>query len=713
MPDIYLNPDVSVVNPPSGFLAGVARTFSEALTIMNTDAGTVNLPGAANGIYRIFIETTNGTFIQEQMVANGFTCDAANTYHVIGRNNPDIREPAGASGSNTVIENRDQFAEFFGETGPDDFNITPDLTNTTERSMIGVYDPNASVHDVRSSALESGVMNAYVGLFYHLSVGSIYNIVASGFGRPSYGAYRKGNANVANIYNWSVYKCSTFRGDANTILDNMAVFNCPFYSAFDASSDHNATSNAAVTGSTGVNNLVDLVATDVWVDPENGDFTPKAGSPLIGAANDSGNIGAIQTVPAPSLTIGSVPTFVRGTETVDISVTNASTTGLVESDFGFTLDGQTLAITDFAEVGSNEYTFKLTPSDTLAVQYGLQSLVVTENSITASTNVTFNPAAGFNYAALSSGFIYVPLFVIGQAVAAGAERYYNGDILSHAAGIADPQINPADGVDGWSYERPSTSVMNGADSAELGEQVEFPTARGYSVSALGVSSYDTITSPLTVSLRSIKVDGTITANRTFTYSASSSNLAPTANAGPDQTVTVGSAVTLNGGGSSDADGTVASYAWTQISGATVTLSSATAAQPIFTAPDSASTLIFSLIVTDDDGTASTADTVTVGVSTAAIYSGISFTGTDALVNNPSKTSGAGLPRSNETVTVKVVDSSDNKLLTTTVVLDASGLLPSKINVPLATIGQSGFARFKFADSSGVVEFPVAFTEVGA
>ena len=43
-------------------------------------------------------------------------------------------------------------------------------------------------------------------------------------------------------------------------------------------------------------------------------------------------------------------------------------------------------------------------------------------------------------------------------------------------------------------------------------------------------------------------------------------------------------VTLDGSGSSDPDGDPLSYAWTQVSGPTVALSDATAAQPTFTAP---------------------------------------------------------------------------------------------------------------------------------
>lgn len=101
----------------------------------------------------------------------------------------------------------------------------------------------------------------------------------------------------------------------------------------------------------------------------------------------------------------------------------------------------------------------------------------------------------------------------------------------------------------------------------------------------------------------------------------SANTAPTANAGVDQTVEPWSTVTLDGSGSSDSDGTVASYAWSQTSGTTVTLSSSTAQKPTFTAPASSSdaTLVFSLTVTDDGGATSTADTVSITVLAATEF----------------------------------------------------------------------------------------------
>ncbi len=99
------------------------------------------------------------------------------------------------------------------------------------------------------------------------------------------------------------------------------------------------------------------------------------------------------------------------------------------------------------------------------------------------------------------------------------------------------------------------------------------------------------------------------------------NDAPTANAGPNQSVNELDPVALNGAVSSDPDGNALTYSWTQILGTpVVSLTGANTATPSFTAPeltiggmDAGTTLTFQLVV-NDGSVNSTASTVNVRVS---------------------------------------------------------------------------------------------------
>jgi PKD repeat protein len=86
------------------------------------------------------------------------------------------------------------------------------------------------------------------------------------------------------------------------------------------------------------------------------------------------------------------------------------------------------------------------------------------------------------------------------------------------------------------------------------------------------------------------------------------NQPPTADAGPDQTVSQGQTVLLNGSNSTDPDDGIATYRWTQTGGPTVTLSDPGASQSSFTAPEVSQggvTLTFELTVVDRGGNQAT------------------------------------------------------------------------------------------------------------
>jgi hypothetical protein len=114
-------------------------------------------------------------------------------------------------------------------------------------------------------------------------------------------------------------------------------------------------------------------------------------------------------------------------------------------------------------------------------------------------------------------------------------------------------------------------------------------------------------------------NSTATAKVTITVSGDGppENSPPTADAGPDQTVSEGATVTLDGSASTDSDGTIVSYSWIQLSGPSVTLDDPSAAQPAFTSPNVTGDeqLVFQLTVTDNDNAT---DTDEVQITTSEI-----------------------------------------------------------------------------------------------
>ncbi len=126
-----------------------------------------------------------------------------------------------------------------------------------------------------------------------------------------------------------------------------------------------------------------------------------------------------------------------------------------------------------------------------------------------------------------------------------------------------------------------------------------------SFTAPEVSSDTDYTLTLTVS------DGDASGTDTVVVTVRNVNQQPTADAGSDQTVSEGAAVTLDGSSSSDPDGTPLSYIWTAPAG--ITLQGADTAAPSFTAPDVSSDTDYVITLNVSDGSLSHTDTVTITV----------------------------------------------------------------------------------------------------
>ncbi len=194
-------------------------------------------------------------------------------------------------------------------------------------------------------------------------------------------------------------------------------------------------------------------------------------------------------------------------------------------------------------------------------------------------------------------------------------------------------------------------------------------------------------------------NGGATATDTVVITVEAPNQPPTANAGPDQTVadadgTGSETVTLDGTASSDADGTIASYDWTE--GATPLGSGATL--PVSLTVD---VHTITLTVTDNDG-ATGSDTVIV---TVLAMSG----GTGGITGTVTDTSGKGLNRADvQTDTGQSAKTTKKGTYTltdvpaggVTVTASKSGYVSQQQAVTV-TDGNSTTADFALAEDAGV------------
>lgn len=163
----------------------------------------------------------------------------------------------------------------------------------------------------------------------------------------------------------------------------------------------------------------------------------------------------------------------------------------------------------------------------------------------------------------------------------------------------------------------SGTDSDGSIASYAWTQTAGPTVTLSATNAASVS----FTAPATITQVVLTFRLTVTDNQganasdTINITVNTTNIAPTADAGPDQTVNEGDGVLLAGSGT-DTDGSIASYAWVQSSGPTVSLSNSAIANPGFTAPDlsAPAILVFQLTVTDNRGAASPTDSVQITVN---------------------------------------------------------------------------------------------------
>jgi hypothetical protein len=177
-------------------------------------------------------------------------------------------------------------------------------------------------------------------------------------------------------------------------------------------------------------------------------------------------------------------------------------------------------------------------------------------------------------------------------------------------------------------------VLDGSGSSDPdGDELDYAweVADAPSGSSAALSDWDTSAPTLVpdeagvYAISLVVSDGALESDAdTVEVTVSEDNGLPVANAGTDQTVTVGDNVYLDGTNSTDPDDDPLDFAWTMTtrpSGSSASLISATSPTPHFTA-DVAGTYVISLTVMDTDGT-SDPDTVSIKATEASSSGGSS------------------------------------------------------------------------------------------
>lgn len=194
-----------------------------------------------------------------------------------------------------------------------------------------------------------------------------------------------------------------------------------------------------------------------------------------------------------------------------------------------------------------------------------------------------------------------------QPPVAMIEGPVKGAVLAGSAVVLDAsQAADADG----SVSAVQWKLLSGPDGVEIAD----PAATVLEFTVPDVTADTEIVFLLTVT----DDDGaTSTAEiRLLVHARVADNVSPSAQVLSDLIVPAGADVQLDARGSTDADGSIASYGWIQIDGPPVILGEAAGAVATFKAPDAPGTLQFRVIVTDN-GSATDSDIVTVRVVPAS------------------------------------------------------------------------------------------------
>ncbi len=254
------------------------------------------------------------------------------------------------------------------------------------------------------------------------------------------------------------------------------------------------------------------------------------------------------------------------------------------------------------------------------------NLATNSSAIDAGRDVaSFGVTYDINYKARPSGAAFdIGAYEVGGTVVVNKPPVANaGSNISITLPVNSVKL------DGSASSDPDGSIVSyswaktGGGAATIAQ----PTAVATDVTGLAAGTY--------VFQLTVKDDKGATATGNVTVTVIAANKPPLANAGADVNITLPTSGTqLNGSTSSDADGTIVSYAWAKISGPAATISQPAAASTAITGLTEG-TYVFELTVKDNQGATGT-DRVTVTVHKADVPNKppVANAGADITISQP-------------------------------------------------------------------------------
>ncbi len=314
----------------------------------------------------------------------------------------------------------------------------------------------------------------------------------------------------------------------------------------------------------------------------------------------SGPGGSVSPSGTVFITSGATQTFTgtpaEGYEVGDVAVDGVSQGALASTTFASVTAPHTVA-----------YTFTAKPAP---VTYTITASSGSGGTISPAGAQTVSQGGSLSFSiAPNTGYEVGNVVVDGVSKGALTGYTFNNVTADHTitASFAQKTYTITAGVSGAG----GTISPSGDQTVSHGGSISFSMApaSGYAVS-------DVVVDGVSQGALTSYTFSNVTSAHTISASFKTLNEPPVADAGPDQTVAEGALVTIMGSNSRDAEGSALSYLWEQTGGPVVQLSSTTAADPTFTAPDvgpEGAALTFRVTVTDGLG-ATASDTCIVNVT---------------------------------------------------------------------------------------------------